>query len=181
MKLLLSIVAILLIVIGILGVISPSEFKIEREILVQKTEQEIFQSIKFLKEHEKWNAWSRKEPNLQKNFTGEDGKVGFKSSWDSPNPELGTAVQEIIAIEENKRLDTIIKFEKPFEGKFLSYIRLEPFDTTSSKVVMGMSDSMKFPQTVISFIVNDCFGNRKKIESDIDSSLQNLKLELEKL
>ena len=181
MKPLIYFILTLAVIIGILGIISPSEFKIEREILVQKSESEIFQSIKFLREHEKWNAWTRKDPDLKKIFTGEDGKVGFKASWESSNPDLGTAEQEIIGMVENKSFDTTIHFKEPFEGKFLSYVRLEPYDTTSSKVILGMSDSMKFPQTVISFIVNDCFGNRKKIESDIDSSLQNLKLELEKL
>ena len=43
-----------------------------------------------------------------------------------------------------------------------------------------MHDTMSFPMTVISFIVNDCLGNRKKIEGNIDESLNNLKAVLEK-
>ncbi|HMY67204.1 MAG TPA: hypothetical protein PL163_11170, partial [Leptospiraceae bacterium] len=70
-------------------------------------------------------------------------------------------------------------FKKPFTANFMSYIILESSGENSTKVILGMSDKMKFPMTVISFIVNVCLGNQNKIISNMDESLKNLKTLLE--
>jgi len=117
---------------------------------------------------------------MKKVFTGIDGEKGFRSFWESNHEEVGTAEQEITGIIEQKRFDTVIHFKKPFEGNFDSYILTNSINENETNVVLGMHDSMVFPMTVISFIVNDCLGNRKKIELNMEESLQNLKKVLEK-
>ena len=164
----------------ILVFISPKEFIIEKSIIINKPISEVFDNIKYLKSHEEWNAWSKKDPSMKKVFTGIDGEKGFRSSWESDNEELGTAEQEIIGITEQKRFDTVIHFKKPFEANFDSYLLTNSINENETNVVLGMHDSMTFPMTVISFIVNDCLGNRKKIELNMEESLQNLKKVLEK-
>jgi hypothetical protein len=180
MKKISIIFGIILLVFVIITIIAPKEFIIERTVTVNKPISQVFESIKYLKNHEEWNAWSKKDPTTKKEFTGTDGTVGFKSSWASENEELGTAEQEITNITEGKRLDTVIHFKKPFEANFDSYVITEPINENETTVVLGMHDTMSFPMTVISFIVNDCLGNRKKIEGNIDESLNNLKAVLEK-
>jgi hypothetical protein len=170
----------IILVFSILTVLSPNEFVVERSITINKPIADVFENIKYLKSHEEWNAWSRKDPNTKKEFTGTDGMVGFKSSWASENEELGTAEQEITGIIEGKRMDTVIHFKKPFEADFDSYIVTESISENETTVKLGMHDTMAFPMTVISFIVNDCLGNRKKIEVNTDESLKNLKVILEK-
>ncbi len=117
---------------------------------------------------------------MKKEFKGTDGMVGFISSWESNHEEVGTAEQEILNIVDGLRLDTEIRFKKPFEGKFKSYVTTESVNEDQTKVVLGMSDTMQFPMTVISFIVNVCLGSQKKIQSNMDESLSNMKSLLEK-
>jgi hypothetical protein len=179
MKLFLSLLLFLGILFAVLTFLAPKEFIIERTIVVQKPIGQVFERLKYLKNHEEWNAWSRKDPTTKKEFVGTDGTIGFKSSWSSENDELGTAEQEITGITEGKRMDTVIRFKKPFEGIFDSYIITESISEKETSVKLGMHDNMSFPMTVISFIVNDCLGNRKKIEANMDESLRNLKGVLE--
>lgn len=180
MKIISGIVIGLFLVLAVLTAIAPKEFKLEREITINKPKAEVFGHLKFLKNHEQWNAWSKKDPAMKKEFKGTDGTVGFISAWESNHEEVGTAEQEIKSIVEGQRLDTQIRFIKPFEGKFNSYVTTESVNDDQTKVVLGMSDTMQFPMTVISFIVNVCLGNQKKIEQNMDESLRNLKTLLEK-
>ena len=80
---------------------------------------------------------------------------------------------------EGKRFDTVIHFKKPFEANFDSYLITDSINENETVVVLGMHDTMSFPFTIISFIVNDFLGNRNKIQSNMDSSLKNLKEVLE--
>ncbi|MBP9886344.1 MAG: SRPBCC family protein [Leptospiraceae bacterium] len=180
MKIFLGIIVGFFLVLTVLTAIAPKEFKLEREITINKPKAEVFGQLKFLKNHEQWNAWSKKDPAMKKEFKGTDGMVGFISSWESNHEEVGTAEQEILNIVDGLRLDTEIRFKKPFEGKFKSYVTTESVNEDQTKVVLGMSDTMQFPMTVISFIVNVCLGNQKKIEQNMDESLSNFKMLLEK-
>jgi hypothetical protein len=180
MKIFFRILFTLFFIIAVIAVIAPNDFRIEREITINKPIATVFTQIRFLKNHEKWNAWSLMDPSLKKDFTGTDGTVGFKSSWDSPNEELGTAEQEIKNIEENKSFETEIRFKKPFEADFDSYLTTTPINENKTKVILGMYDTMKFPITVISFVFNVCLGNQKKLEDKMDASLKALKDILEK-
>lgn len=100
-----------LLVLSVLTAIAPKEFKLESEIKVNKPKAEVFGYLKFLKNHEQWNAWSKKDPAMKKEFKGTDGMVGFISSWESNHEEVGTAEQEILNIVEGLRLDTEIRFK----------------------------------------------------------------------
>ncbi|HMV79926.1 MAG TPA: SRPBCC family protein [Leptospiraceae bacterium] len=173
------ILGVLLSLILILAVISPNDFILERTTVISKPKDKVFSELKFLKNHEKWNAWSKKDPKMKKEFKGTDGAPGFISSWESEHEEVGTAEQEILNITEGQKIETQIRFKKPFTANFMSYIILESSGENSTKVLLGMSDKMKFPMTVISFIVNVCLGNQNKIISNMDESLKNLKTLLE--
>ncbi|AOP33094.1 hypothetical protein A0128_03995 [Leptospira tipperaryensis] len=180
MKILLYIIGGLVALIAVLALIAPKDFQLEREIVINKPKKQVFDQIRFLKNHEQWNAWSKKDPKMKKEFKGIDGTVGFMSSWESEHPEVGTAEQEIKSILEGERLETQIRFKKPFEASFISYATTQAIGENQTKVSLGMSDRMSFPVTVISFIVNVCFNQQKKIIDNMDESLSNLKTILEK-
>lgn len=180
MRIFFIIAEVIILLFGIIAISAPKEFKIEREITINKPKGQVFDHLRFLRNHDKWNAWSKKDPKMKKEFKGTDGTIGFTSSWVSESDEVGTAEQEIKSIAEGQRLDTQIRFKKPFEGAFSSYVTTESVGTTQTKVVIGMYDAIPFPMTVISFIVNDCLGNKKKIAKNMDESLGNLKSLLER-
>ena len=158
---------------------APRDLKLERSITIDRPKDQVFSQIKMLRSHEAWNAWSLKDPNMKKDFKGEDGTVGFTSSWVSEDPEVGTAEQEIKTIVEGERFDTEIRFKKPFEAEFLSYLTTSEVVPGKTEVRIGMEDTMEFPMYVISFVVNTCLGQKEKMNKSMDESLANLKKILE--
>ena len=48
---------------------------------------------------------------------GTDGTPGFVSAWNSTSNEVGEGEQEIKKITEGERVDTELRFKRPFETK----------------------------------------------------------------
>ncbi len=167
------------IVFVILAVLAPKDFRLESDTIVNRPVRDVFDSLKLLKSHDEWSAWSKKDPNLKKKFFGTDGTVGFKAVWDSPNPDVGTAEQEIVGLVEYREVNTVLHFKKPFEAEFASYLKLESIGKNQTKVTMGMADEMNFPLNVVSFVYNVVSGNQKNIALDMDESLADMKAVLE--
>ncbi|TGK07514.1 hypothetical protein EHO59_05270 [Leptospira semungkisensis] len=180
MKIFLRILLGIVLVLGLIGIFAPKEFSLQRDITINKPKNIVFDELKLLRNHDKWSAWSKKDPNMKKEFVGTDGTVGFTSRWESKNEELGVGEQEIKKIVEGERLETEIRFKVPFEAAFSSYLTTDSVGTNQTKVTLGMHDEMPFPINIVGFIVNVCFDNKAKIIKDFDATLAGLKAELEK-
>jgi hypothetical protein len=164
----------------LLAIFAPRDFRLARDIVIDKPKGEVFEHIKYLRNHDRWNAWTLKDPKLKKSFTGEDGRVGFTSHWESDHKEVGHGEQEIKKIAEGERLDTEIRFTKPFKGSFKAFIITESAGESKTRVEMGMEDRMPIPMNAISFIFNVCMKQQEKIKRETDKSLSNLKALLER-
>ncbi len=180
MKFYLMIFSTIFLTIITLGIVAPNSYKIERVILIQKPIDQVFSHLKILKNHDQWSAWAKKDPLMKKEFSGTDGTLGFMASWISENKEVGTGEQEITNIIEGEKLETKIRLKKPFEVSFNNYFIAEKISETETKVKMGITDQIPFPANILSFIVNNFLGQKRKLEQDMDASLKDLKILLEK-
>ena len=105
-----AVVGVFALVIGVLAAIAPTELHVEREVVIEKPVAVVFSDLLLVKNHDTWSPWFEKDPNLAKEYKGEDGTVGFVSSW-SGNDEVGVGEQEIKKIAENQRIDYELRFE----------------------------------------------------------------------
>ncbi len=175
MKKILTIFVILLAIVGILGVIAPTEMHVEREVLISKPKETVFAYLKSLKNSEAWSPWAKRDPNMIKNYVGTDGTVGFISSW-TGNDQVGEGEQEIKNILEGERIDTELRFKKPMESTSRAYLITESVDANQTKVKWGMQGNNPFPGNVICFVLN----MKKTLMADFDEGLKTLKEILEK-
>ncbi len=180
MKITLIILGAIAFAVILLCIFAPTDFKLERDITINKPRNIVFAEIKFLKNHAKWNAWLKKDPSAKMEYKGTDGTVGFISSWESENQELGIGEQEIITITEGERLEMQLRFKKPMEGKLASYITTESLGENQTKVTVGMYDKMPIPMNAIHLLVDTCFEIQKKMTDNMDAGLNDLKVILEK-
>ena len=74
---------IFLLILGILTLLAPKDFLIERTTTINKPIKEVFDSIKLLKNHEEWNSWSKKDPNLKNK--GIRKKNNINNKYDDEN------------------------------------------------------------------------------------------------
>jgi len=171
----LGLVALIVLFVLIAGLFIRKEYVLEQRIVIEKPAETVFNFIRMLKNQQHYNTWWRIDPTAKKEFRGTDGTVGAVAAWDSANKKAGKGEQEIIHLEENKRIDHQLRFEKPFEGVASAYMIIEKFNGGTS-VKWGFYGANKYPMNVM-FIL---FGLGKSLENDLASSLEKLKSTLEK-
>lgn len=110
------------------------DYAIEREVIINKPVNEVFNYIKLIRNSENWSKWVMTDPNSKKTYKGTDGTVGFVYGWESENKNVGQGEQEIIAIKEGERVDFELRFIKPFENKSNAAITTEPVGAGQTKV-----------------------------------------------
>jgi len=177
MKILKKILVAILVLIAIPLVIAlfvKKEYALEREITIGKSQREVFNYVKYLKNQDHFSKWVMTDPAMEKNFRGTDGEQGFVYAWDSKMKSAGKGEQEIKKLTESERVDIEIRFEKPFEGIAQTHFITEPVSVDQTKVKWGMNGKSKYPMNFMNLFMENMLGD------DLETSLGTLKIILEK-
>ena len=86
-----SLIGILFLVVIVLitALFVSKDMIAEREVIINKPKQEVFNYIKLLKNQNNYSKWASMDPAMKKFFRGTDGTVGFVSAWDSEKGDVG--------------------------------------------------------------------------------------------
>lgn len=175
LKIVFIVIAIIIALPLVIALFIPKEYKIEREITINKPKHQVFDYIRVLKNQERYNKWVMNDPNAKMNYTGVDGAVGSTVAWDSENKQVGKGEQEVKSLDEGKRVDWEIRFERPMQGVSQTAMDLEPVADNQTKVKWTFAGENKYPMTIMNLFIDKILG------PDLEKSEQNLKAEIEKL
>src|SRR5688572_10087943 len=137
----LAVALVLVAVVGVVSLISPTDLKVERQATINKPKPEVFAYLKMLKNHRQWAAWQRRDPDMKTEYRGTDGTVGFVSYWKGTGDDTGEGEQEIKKITEGERIDTELRFKQPFESTADAYLVTDAVGDAQTKVRWGFSRS----------------------------------------
>jgi Polyketide cyclase / dehydrase and lipid transport len=167
---------LLLIVIAlVVALFVPKALNVNKEIVINKPKQEVFNYIKQLKNQPKYSVWSKMDPTMLQTYTGVDGTVGFVTSWDG-NKDVGKGSQTITRIVEGDSFNTQLHFIKPWESKADALMTTKAINDSTTKVNWGFKSSMSYPMNLMRLFMN----MEKMLGDDYTKGLANLKVELEK-
>ena len=169
-------VVILIAIALITALFVKKDYAVEREITINKPKQEVFDYIKYLKNQDHYSKWAMMDPEMKKTYRGTDGTVGFVSTWESDNKEVGTGEQEIKKITEGEQIDFELRFLKPFEATEAAYMKTEAVSENQTLVKWGFNGHMDYPMNL--FLLFMDFD--KMIGGDLETGLSRLRIELEK-
>ena len=175
-KKVLIIVAIIIAIPLIVALFVKKEYGIEREIKINKPKQIVFDYIKYLKNQACYSAWAMKDTNSKMTFKGTDGEVGFISAWESKDKDVGVGEQEIIKIVNGERIDSKLRFKKPYEAEDDAYMTTISIDSTTTKVIWGFKGAFPYPMNIMGLFIN----MDKEVGGDLEKGLINLRNLLEK-
>ncbi|MEJ1223597.1 SRPBCC family protein [Sediminicola sp. 1XM1-17] len=167
------ILGIVLLII-ILSMIGPKHYDVSRSIEIERPKADVFEYLKYLKNQQKWSPWDKKEPDMEKRFTGTDGEVGAISYW--KGKKVGEGEQEITKIVAGERMEGELRFMKPFKSTSDCYLIAEEVTPQSTKVIWGFKGKNAFPMTIMALFMN----MDKMVGKDFEEGLQDLKIILEK-
>lgn len=177
-KILIALVVLVVIMVGAVAIASfamPTDFKVEREVTINKPKADIYNYVKMLRNQNEWGPWYRKEPTMKQEFRGTDGTVGFVSYWKGEKEETGEGEQEIKKMVENERIETELRFKQPFESKGQAYLAMESAGD-STKVKWTFAGAMPRPMNVMLLMID----MDKELGKDLDEGLKSLKVIMEK-
>ena len=153
-----------------------NDLLIEKTITIARPAQDTFDYVKLLRNHRYFNKWTMTDPNVQITYTGSDGEPGFSSHWTSTMKNVGEGTQRISSIVANSRIDYSLEFVKPFKDTAGSYIAIEVAADDTCNVTWGFTGKRNFMQKIMHVL----FNLEKMLGNDLQISLENLKLILEK-
>ncbi len=171
-----GLIVLLVAAVVVLTLVAPQDYRVEREVTINKPRAEVFAYVKMLKNQNDWGPWAKKDPAMKQEFRGTDGTVGFVSYWNSTNSDVGEGEQEIKKIAEGERVDTELRFKRPFESKSDAYMITESVGENQTKVKWGFSGSMPRPMNIMLLVMDI----DKEVDKDFAEGLANLKAILEK-
>jgi len=160
----------------ILAATLSKDYAIEREVIINKPVNEVFNYIKLIENSENWSKWVMTDPNSKKTYKGTDGTVGFIYEWDSENKNVGQGEQEITAIKEGERVDFELRFIKPFENKSTAAITTQSVGANQTKVKWYFRGERNY----ISKLMYLLLRLEKMLGNDMVISLNTMKGVLEK-
>lgn len=163
----------LIVLLLVVALFVNKEYTVEKGVVVNKSKQEVFDYVKYVKNQNNYNKWAMADPNAKKDYRGTDGTVGFIYAWDGNN-KVGKGEQQIRNIEEGKRVDFDLHFIKPLEGKANAWITTESVSGDQTKIKWGMHGRSPYPLNIMNLFVPAVLGK------DLQTSLDQLKSILEK-
>ncbi|MCF8372948.1 MAG: SRPBCC family protein [Bacteroidales bacterium] len=170
----LYIIAGLVLLILILGMIAPSEFAVSRDIVVNKPQKAVWDSLISLKEQQEWSVWGTRDPNMRTEFKGTDGEVGAIHLWFG-NKQVGEGEQELTKLVPMTRVESELRFLKPWKATNMGYFDLKA-EGNGTHVTWGFSGKSKFPMSIMMLFMN----MDKAIGKDFEEGLSNFKTYIEK-
>jgi len=178
-KILIALVAIVVLLVATVAIASfatKTDCKIEREITINKPKADVYNYVKLLKNQNEWGPWYKKEPTMKQEFRGTDGTVGFVSYWNGTNEQVGEGEQEIKKLVENERVETELRFKRPFESKADAFLILEAVGENQTKAKWGFATNMPRPLNVMLLVID----MDKEVGKDFADGLSSLKTIMEK-
>ena len=163
---------LLLVLVGYLA--GPATYDVSRSIEINRPSDEVYRYLKFLKNQDEWSPWQKKDPNMKKDFRGTDGTVGAVSSWEG-NRDVGSGEQEITRLVEGKRVESQLRFFKPWKSQSDAYMEVEATGAAKSTVRWGFSGRNGFPMRLMMLFMN----MDKMVGKDFEEGLANLKAQME--
>lgn len=169
------IIAAIVLVFIVLAALAPKKYNMSRNIVIQKSRPEVYQYLKLMKNQDHWSPWKKRDPDMKQTFTGEDGTIGFISHWDSDHKQVGSGEQEILKLEENRRVESALRFFKPWKSESNGYFDMEDVGDNATKVTWGFYGTNKIPMNVMMLFYN----MDKAVGKDFEEGLNDLKSVLE--
>lgn len=105
---------VLLVSLGVVVHLQPSEFTITRSVTVSAPPSILFDEVNNFHRWQEWSPWEKIDPAMTRQFSGAGSGLGARYSW-AGNMEAGAGSMTIIESRSPELIRIRLEFIKPFE------------------------------------------------------------------
>ncbi len=169
-----GVILFLLLLFFIVPLFVKKEYCVSQYISIKKPNTEVFDYVKYLGNQTHYNKWVMADPNVKRVTTGTDATVGFLNAWDSEVKSVGKGEQEITKLVPGERIDSVVRFEKPFKNVARVEMTTETESPGATWLGWIMHGQNEYPMNIMNLFIPGMLGK------DMAESLGNLKKIMEK-
>lgn len=156
----------------IAAVFMRKQHYVKREIIINASQQKVFDYIKLLKNQDNFNTGAMAGEDRKKEFKGIDGTVGYIYAWKG-NKDAGEGEKEIKNIVEGRTIEMEIRFVKPMVVSAAIVLDTESLSNNETRVTWSNAGKLNYPLNVMIPIME------KSVAKGMETSLLTLKNILE--
>ncbi len=165
------VLAVLVAILFFLGYVSTREGKFQYATsgMINETPEKIFPYISNLKLGGMWSPYEKVDPQMKKEFTGNDGQVGSVMNFKG-NSEAGAGKIEILKIIPNQSVEMKLTMTEPFFAENIIFYNLTK-EAEGTRFTWSMSGDGGFLGKLMGTLM-DC---EKMITDQFKEGIANLK------
>ena len=159
------------IIIGLLGVAlnKPDTFRVERSVVIKAPAEKVFPLINDLHNFIRWSPYDKRDPAMQRTFSGADNGVGAVYAW-AGNNDVGVGQMQIINTLVPSRIVMQLDFSQPLEAHNSVEFLIAP-QPDGTRVMWAMEGPLPFASKLMSIF----FNIDTMVGQDFEQGLANLK------
>lgn len=133
----------------------PAGYAVERSISIRSAPGPIFVQVENLKAWDRWNPWSKLDPDARVEFTGPPAGKGASMAWWG-NSQVGEGTMTISGWQQDKLVELEQVFAKPMPGKAMIKVMLAPDDSNpqATRVTMRLEGNNGFMGKAVCLVMN---------------------------
>lgn len=170
----LFVIVLLIAAFFIAALFVDGDYTVERSVVINQPKEVVFDYVVHLKNQDEYAVWNQEDPEMKKNYFGKDGSVGFISSWESANKNVGKGEQEIKRIVPNERVDSELRMFEPFESTDQVYMTTKSDGVNSTQLTWGIKGEMKYPMNMLMLLMNMEEMLGEQLQEGLNNAKENL-------
>ena len=160
----------IIIIALLLGLVISKDLNYEQSIEINASPEDVWPHVSSHASMDQWNPWHKKDPNMQRTLTGNDGEVGACSHWISDVKGVGEGKQTFTKLEAPTLAETKLEFIKPFSSVADGYMKLKGSDGKTT-AIWGFKSQLPYPMNLMKLFMNF----EKSMSADFGEGLAKLK------
>jgi hypothetical protein len=174
LNIILSVLGLAVLVVIVLALMKPNEFRMQREALINAPAEKIFAILNDFKRWGEFSPWDKKDPAMKRNYGDVTAGKGGYYGWEG-NKDVGIGNMTITESTPSSKVVIQLNFVKPFEANNIVEFNLTP-QGSATQVVW----SMRGPNNFMSKLMQVFMDMDKMVGKDFEAGLASLKASAEK-
>ena len=147
----------------------PSEYKVERSLVMNAPASEIFPRVVIFRKWATWSPWARPNPSMAVEFSGPKGGVGSVYHWKG-NDKVGEGRMTMVSALKDQLIEIKLQFIKPWEQTSKTSFTFQP-EGSGTKVTWSMTGERDFVGKLFGLFMD----MDKMVGPDFEKGLQALR------